>query len=147
MPIAGIVELLKTLFSRRQSPTADTIESTTPIAVPAPESSWITIGSLNQSLDGHHWYVFHIDLGQPDKPFCFEESVGCGHASGGGAIFLARSDLENWAGDWRSHLKFAGCEWVIEIVETREEQKEIVALILAKIEQDASCSIGEKNRH
>lgn len=42
-----------------------------------------------------------------------------GHASGGGAIFLARSDLDNWAGDWRWHLKLAGCEWVIEIVETR----------------------------
>lgn len=98
-------------------------------SVPTPESSWITIGSMNQSESGHHYYLFHLDSRRPDKPFCFEESVGGGPYSGGGAIGLARSELEGWSGNWREHVKRAGCEWVVPIIEASQDQQAIVAEI------------------
>lgn len=90
---------------------------------PVSELTLITIGSKNNATPpGHHYYLFHIATDQPDKPFCFEESVGGGHAAGGGAICLALLELYGWPGDWKDHLTKAGCGWVAEVIDSRLDQ-------------------------
>jgi len=88
------------------------------IDAPASELRWITIGAKNNAVEPGHWfYVFHIIPGEPDKPFCFEESIGGGHAERGGAVRLGLLELEDWPGDWRNHLLKAGCPWVAEVAD------------------------------
>ncbi|MEX6663335.1 hypothetical protein [Pseudomonas sp. W2-17] len=100
---------------------------------PVPESRWITIGAKNNAVEPGHWfYVFHIIPGEPDKPFCFEKSIGGGHAERGGAIRLSLLDLEDWPGDWRKHLLKAGCSWVADVIDNRlsDDVQDLMTAIL-----------------
>lgn len=104
----------------------------------------ITIGSQNNAPTSHHKthdvYIFHIDLSRPDKPLCFEQSIGGGHCEQGGAIWLAVSELEGWAGDWREHLDKSGCTWVAEILDAHPnaDQPTLVSMILNQHAKPAS---------
>jgi hypothetical protein len=82
----------------------------------------------------HDIYLFHIDLSRPATPFCFEQSMGGGHMEHGGARFLALAELDAWPGDWREHLRKAGCAWVAELIDAYPgvEQMTVVALILQR---------------
>lgn len=87
---------------------------------PISDLKLITIGSKNYVPEpGHHYYLFHIATDGADKPFCFEESIGGGHAAGGGAICLALHELDAWPGEWRDHLAKAGCSWVADVIDSR----------------------------
>lgn len=102
---------------------------------PEPEAGWITIGMQNDAIPPGHWYyLFHIVPNQPDKPFCFEESVGGGHMAGGGAIQLGLLELDGWCGDWRNHVTKAGCGWVAEIIDARmsDEVQPVIDTILTR---------------
>lgn len=69
----------------------------------------IEIGSRNNAPTpqhkSHDVYLFSIDLSQPATPFCFEQSIGGGHAEQGGARWLALDELDAWPGQCREHLK------------------------------------------
>jgi hypothetical protein len=78
----------------------------------------------------HHVYAFAIQQGSA-KPFVFEESIGGGHAEQGGAIALPLRELEDWRGDWREHLRRAGCPAAIGAIENAKDQEEAVAAVLA----------------
>lgn len=96
----------------------------------------ITIGSQNNAPTPQHQhhdvYVFHIDPSRPDKPLCFEQSIGGGHCEQGGAIWLAVAELQTWPGDWRQHLEKSGCGWVAALVDAHPgaDQSTIIAMIL-----------------
>lgn len=102
---------------------------------PVSDLALITIGSQNSvPAPGHHYYLFHIAIDRPDTPFCFEESIGGGHAAGGGAICLGLHELDGWPGDWRDHLRRAGCGWVAELIDSRKDDNvhTLVAVILER---------------
>lgn len=82
----------------------------------------------------HDIYLFHIDPGKPDTPFCFEQSMGGGHMEHGGARFLARDELDGWSGDWREHLRKADCAWVAELIDAspQADQATLVTMILQR---------------
>ena len=81
----------------------------------------IQIGSHNNAPTPQHKtqdiYIFSIDLSRPATPFCFEQSIGGGHVEQGGARWLALDELDGWPGEWREHLKKAGCAWVAELLD------------------------------
>ncbi|MBI6621547.1 hypothetical protein YA0783_24985 [Pseudomonas corrugata] len=114
------------------TPLADRVLQAEP---PAPEPGWITIGAKNNAVPPGHWfYLFHIVPDQPDKPFCFEESVGGGHTAGGGAIQLSLFELDGWPGEWRKHVAKAGCPWVAEIIDSRlnDDVQSLITAIRAR---------------
>ncbi|WP_454858177.1 hypothetical protein [Rhizobium binxianense] len=78
----------------------------------------------------HHVYVFAIDRDDV-RPFMFEESIGGGHAEQGGAIALRWLELEDWHGDWREHLRRAGCPDAVGAIESAKNEEEAVAAVLA----------------
>ena len=87
----------------------------------------------------HDVYIFSIDQSRPAKPFCFEQSIGGGHAEQGGAIWLALAELDAWQGDWREDLHKAGCAWVAELIDANPgmDQASLVSLILARHSEPA----------
>lgn len=98
----------------------------------------VTIGSQNNAPTPyhptHHVYCFHIDTSESERPFCFEEIVGGGHVTQGGAVLLNRPELEGWPGDWRDHLARAGCVWVAELIDEQRhdvDSSTIASAILA----------------
>lgn len=102
---------------------------------PVSDLKLITVGSQNSvQAPGHHYYMFHIAIDLPDTPFCFEESVGGGHAAGGGAICLGLTELDGWAGNWRDHINKAGCGWAVEVIDRRLDNnvKAVVETILRR---------------
>lgn len=102
---------------------------------PVSDLALITIGSQNSvPPPGHHFYLFHIATDRPDTPFCFEESIGGGHAAGGGAICLGLDELDGWPGDWRDHLHRAGCGWVAGLIGARKDDN-IEALVAAILDR------------
>ncbi|RQS07862.1 hypothetical protein DIE07_20275 [Burkholderia sp. Bp9002] len=78
----------------------------------------------------HHVYVFAVDAASV-RPFIFEESIGGGHAELGGSIALRMCDLESWPGDWRAHLRQAGCEDAISVIEAAVDERQAVDAVLA----------------
>ncbi|MGE7956205.1 hypothetical protein ACQKQA_06315 [Pseudomonas sp. NPDC089530] len=98
----------------------------------------IQIGSRNNAPTPQHptqdIYLFSIDLSRPATPFCFEQSIGGGHAAQGGARWLALDELDGWPGEWREHVKKANCAWVAEVVDAHsgEDQAAVVSLILQR---------------
>lgn len=103
----------------------------------------IQIGSRNNAPTPQHStqdiYLFGIDLSRPATPFCFEQSIGGGHAAQGGARWLALNELDGWPGKWREHLQKADCAWVAELVDAHsgEGQAAVVALILQRYAEPA----------
>ncbi|MFJ4192731.1 hypothetical protein [Pseudomonas sp. NPDC089534] len=103
----------------------------------------ITIGSRNNAPSAQHptqdIYIFSLDLSRPGTPFCFEQSIGGGHAAQGGARWLALDELDDWPGEWREHLKKAGCPWVAELIDTQPmaDQAALVSLILQRYAEPA----------
>lgn len=98
----------------------------------------IEIGSRNNAPTpqhkSHDVYLFSIDLSQPATPFCFEQSIGGGHAEQGGARWLALDELDAWPGQCREHLKKADCAWVVELLDTNPDidQATLVSMILKR---------------
>ncbi|AJX16259.1 hypothetical protein [Burkholderia ubonensis] len=94
----------------------------------------ITIGMKNIAPSAqhrtHHVYVFAVDAASV-RPFIFEESIGGGHAELGGSIALRMCDLDGWPGDWRAHLRQAGCEDAIAVIETAADERQAVDAVLA----------------
>ncbi|KVT93265.1 hypothetical protein WK60_12525 [Burkholderia ubonensis] len=94
----------------------------------------ITIGMKNVAPSAqhrtHHVYVFAVDAASV-RPFIFEESIGGGHAELGGSIALRMCDLDGWAGDWRAHLRQAGCEDAIAVIEAAADERQAVDAVLA----------------
>lgn len=102
---------------------------------PVSDLELITIGSQNSvPAPGHHYYLFHIAIDRLDTPFCFEESVGGGHAAGGGAICLGLHELDSWPGAWRNHLHMAGCSWVADLIDGRRDDN-VNALVAAILDR------------
>jgi len=103
----------------------------------------IQIGSRNNAPTPQHKtqdiYIFSIDLSRPATPFCFEQSIGGGHVEQGGARWLALDELDGWPGEWREHLKKAGCAWVVELLDAhpRKSQADLVSLILQRYAEPA----------
>ncbi len=103
----------------------------------------IQIGSRNNAPTPQHKtqdiYIFSIDLSRPATPFCFEQSIGGGHANQGGARWLALDELEAWPGEWREHLKKANCAWVAELMDAHPaaDQADLVSLILQQYAEPA----------
>ncbi|MBN3817544.1 hypothetical protein G3N57_13405 [Paraburkholderia sp. Se-20369] len=100
----------------------------------------ITIGMKNvapstQHLT-HHVYVFAVDASSV-RPFIFEESIGGGHRELGGSIALRMCDLESWPGDWREHLRQAGCEGAIAVIEAAVDERHAVDAVLTLRRGDA----------
>ncbi|QXW44237.1 MULTISPECIES: hypothetical protein [Pseudomonas syringae group] len=81
----------------------------------------------------HDVYLFSVDTSGADKPFCFEQSIGGGHAERGGCIFLNLDGLEKWSGDWRVHLDKSGCGWVAELMAGAQTDQQAVKLILDQV--------------
>ncbi|OOH80396.1 hypothetical protein BOW65_10990 [Pseudomonas koreensis] len=98
----------------------------------------IHIGSRNNAPTPQHKthdvYIFSIDKSRAATPFCFEQSIGGGHAEQGGARWLALDELEAWPGDWREHLKNADCAWVAELIDAHPgaDQVTLVSMILKR---------------
>ncbi|WP_426204525.1 hypothetical protein [Pseudomonas sp. TWP3-1] len=98
----------------------------------------IEIGSRNNAPTPQHQihdvYIFNIDLSRPATPFCFEQSIGGGHAEQGGARWLALDELDAWPGEWREHLRKADCAWVAELMDAHPgaDQAMLVSLILQR---------------
>ncbi|MHA3737073.1 hypothetical protein ACXR0M_15590 [Pseudomonas sp. Eth.TT006] len=98
----------------------------------------IEIASRNNAPTPQHptqdIYIFNIDPSRPATPFCFEQSIGGGHANQGGARWLALDELDAWPGEWREHLRKADCAWVAELIDANNgaDQATLVALILQK---------------
>lgn len=114
------------------------IKPATTIGPSPPEPGWITVSSQNNvDPPGHWFYLFYVVPEQPKKPFCFEESVGGAHTSGGGAIQLGLHKLDDWLGNWRSHVAKAGCAWVAEAIDNRQydDAQILICLILARSSQ------------
>ena len=98
----------------------------------------IEIGGRNNAPTPQHpthdVYFFSIDLTRAATPFCFEQSIGGGHAEQGGARWLALDELEAWPGDWREHLKKSDCAWVAELIDAHPgaDQVTLVSMILQR---------------
>lgn len=96
----------------------------------------IEIGSRNNAPTLQHptqdIYIFSIDLSRPATPFCFEQSIGGGHANQGGARWLALDQLDAWPGEWREHLKKADCAWVAQVIDAYPgtDQTSLVSMLL-----------------
>ncbi|CAI8843368.1 MULTISPECIES: hypothetical protein [Pseudomonas] len=101
----------------------------------------IEIGSRNNAPTPQHptqdIYIFSIDQARPATPFCFEQSIGGGHANQGGARWLALDELDAWPGEWREHLKKADCAWVAQVIDTHPgaDQATLVSMILEQHSQ------------
>ncbi|WP_371182710.1 hypothetical protein [Xanthomonas sacchari] len=92
----------------------------------------IELGARNiapSAEDPHHdVYTVHLD---PDaaRPFCLGQSIRGGHAERGGCIHLALDELEAWPGDWRQHLRHAGCAWAIAPIEAAQRGGDLQAAL------------------
>ncbi|MBK5343386.1 hypothetical protein JFU48_18615 [Pseudomonas sp. TH49] len=101
----------------------------------------IEIGSRNNAPTPQHptqdIYIFSIDLSRPATPFCFEQSIGGGHANQGGARWLALDELDAWPGEWREHLRKADCAWVAQVIDAHPgaDQAILVSVILEQHSQ------------
>lgn len=73
-------------------------------------------------------YGLSID---PDaaRPFCLSQSIQGGHGDRGGAIFLGLDELGDWGGDWRLHLRRAGCGWAIAPIEAAQRGGDVRAAL------------------
>lgn len=80
----------------------------------------------------HDVYLFGVDTAGSARPFCFEQSIGGGHAERGGAAYLNLAGLANWPGDWRLHLEKAGCGWVADVLAHAASDAQAVTAILAR---------------
>ncbi|KVA08615.1 hypothetical protein WI42_25355 [Burkholderia ubonensis] len=49
----------------------------------------------------------------------------------GGSIALRMCYLDGWPGDWRAHLRQAGCEDAIAVIETAADERQAVDAVLA----------------
>ncbi|WP_369980572.1 hypothetical protein [Xanthomonas bundabergensis] len=83
----------------------------------------ISIGMRNiaPSADDplHDVYEVLIDPAAA-RPLCLAQSIHGGHADRGVAVFLGLDELDAWAGDWRLHLRHAGCAWAIAPIEAAQ---------------------------
>lgn len=106
----------------------------------------IDIGGRNNAPTPQHKthdaYFFCIDLSRAATPFCFQQSIGGGHAEQGGARWLALDELDAWPGEWRGFLKKADCAWVAELIDANNgaDQATLVALILQKHSESAKAT-------
>ncbi|WP_369943953.1 hypothetical protein [Xanthomonas medicagonis] len=85
----------------------------------------------------HDVYLFSLD---PDaaRPFCLSQSIRGGQADSGGSVFLGLHELEGWRGDWRQHLRHAGCAWAIAPIEAAQcsgDVQGVLALLVAGAEE------------
>ena len=88
----------------------------------------ITLGIRNiapSAEDPHHdVYIVQFDPGAA-QPFRLGQSIRGGHAERGGSISLALDELESWTGDWRQHLRHAGCAWAIAPIEAAQHSGDL----------------------
>lgn len=88
----------------------------------------IDIGARNiaPSADDplHDVYGFSVDP-EAARPFWLSQSIRGGHAEGGGAIALGLNELDGWRGDWRLHLRRAGCDWAIAPIEAAQRSGDV----------------------
>jgi len=88
----------------------------------------IDIGARNiaPSADDplHDVYGFSVDP-EAARPFWLSQSIRGGHAEGGGAIALGLDELDGWRGDWRLHLRRAGCDWAIAPIEAAQRSGDV----------------------
>lgn len=96
----------------------------------------IDIGARNiaPSADDplHDVYGLSIDP-EAARPFWLSQSIRGGHAEGGGAIALGLDDLDGWRGDWRLHLRRAGCDWAIAPIEAAQRSGDVQAALACLI--------------
>jgi hypothetical protein len=82
---------------------------------------WILIALRNIAPSAedarHDEYRFSVDPEEAHTPFLFEQSIGGGHAERGGAAALGLGALAQHPGDWRRHLRLAGCGWTVAVLE------------------------------
>lgn len=92
----------------------------------------IELGARNiaPSAEHPHHDVYIVQL-DPDaaRPFCLGQSICGGHAERGGSIHLALDELEAWPGDWRQHLRHAGCAWAIAPIEAAQRGGDLQAAL------------------
>lgn len=65
----------------------------------------------------HDVYVVEIADADCPHPLRLSRSIGGGHAERGGSVELALDALDAWPGDWRQHLRHAGADWAIAVLE------------------------------
>ncbi|MDQ1093686.1 hypothetical protein QE400_003099 [Xanthomonas sacchari] len=96
----------------------------------------IALGIRNiapSAQDPHHdVYTAHLD---PDaaQPFCLGQSIGGGHAERGGSIHLALDELEAWPGEWRQHLRHAGCAWAIAPIDAAQRSGDLQGALAQRV--------------
>lgn len=85
----------------------------------------------------HDVYEVLVDA-DAARPFCLAQSIHGGHADRGGAVFLALDELDGWRGDWRLHLRHAGCAWAIAPIEAAQRSGDahsVIGQLIAEAER------------
>jgi hypothetical protein len=89
------------------------------IAVSDLEFQSLNVGMVNRAPTSSHasHHVFYVSLAAfSEQPFGLGESIGGGHMELGGMFSFSLPELRAHAG-WQDHLRFAGCEWLLVLLE------------------------------
>ena len=95
----------------------------------------LNLGMVNRAPTAAHvsHHVFYVSLAAfSDQPFGLGESIGGGHAEMGGMFSFSLLELRAHPG-WRDHLRFAGCGWLLGLLEGFAGDQRVIVDALVRV--------------
>jgi hypothetical protein len=99
------------------------------------EFEYLSLGMNNQAPTAAHTshHVFYVSLAPfSHQPFVLGESIGGGHMELGGSFSFSLAELRAHSG-WQDHLRRAGCDWPLVLLEKFEGEQPVLVDALVRI--------------
>ena len=95
----------------------------------------LNLGMVNRAPTAAHvsHHVFFVSLAAfSDQPFGLGESIGGGHMEMGGMFSFSLLELRAHPG-WQDHLRFAGCDWLLGLLEGFVGDQRVIVDALVRV--------------